>query len=192
MGLGSARLFSLAEACARARQARQQIVDGIDPLESRRTAQAEQRAAALKSISFAEAAKSYFAMHGETWRNRKHRAQFLSTLATYVFPKIGALRVNQIDTTLVLRCIEPIWHEKTETASRVRGRIESVLDWATVRGYWAGENPARWKGHLSEVLPRWSQVAKVEHHEAMPYAELPAFMAALRQRERQTHHSRFP
>jgi integrase len=183
MGLGSARLFALAEASARARRARQQIADGVDPLESRRKEQAAGRLASLKSISFAEAAKSYFEMHGETWRNAKHRAQFLSTLSTYAFPKIGALSVDAIDTALVLRCIEPIWKDKTETASRLRGRIESVLDWATVRGYRSGENPARWKGHLSEVLPRRTQVAKVEHHQSLPYAELPGFMHALRPRQ---------
>jgi integrase len=183
MGLGSARLFTLAEARERARRARQKLVDGIDPLQSRRTEQAAQRLASLKAISFAEATKGYFAQHETKWRNRKHRAQFLSTLQTYVFPKIGMLPVAEIDTAVVLKCVEPIWRNKTETASRVRGRIESVLDWATVRGYRNGDNPARWKGHLDQVLPRRTQVAKVEHHRAMPYQNVPAFMAALRERE---------
>ena len=116
------------------------------------------------------------------WRNDKHKYQWRATLASYVYPVLGALPVQAIDTGLVMRAVEPIWLTKPETAGRVRGRIESVLDWATVRGYRAGDNPARWKGHLDQLLPQKSKVAKVQHQPAMPYADVPAFMAELRER----------
>src|SRR5262249_31294270 len=118
------------------------------------------------------------------WRNAKHAAQWEATLATYAYPVIGALSVQAIDTTLVMKVIEPLWQTRTETASRLRGRIEVVLDWAKVRGYRNGaEKPARWRGHLDHLLPARSKVQRVEHHAALPYAELPGFMAALRERE---------
>ena len=109
--------------------------------------------------------------------------QFINTLKDYVFPKLGRLAVADIDTGRVLSCIEPIWKEKTETASRVRGRIEAVLDWATVRGFREGDNPARWAGHLAHLLPARSQIAKVQHHAAMPYLALPGFMIELAKRD---------
>jgi integrase len=134
-------------------------------------------------MTFEDAARQYFDLHERKWRNRKHRAQFLATIADYALPVLGRLPVAAIDTGLVLRCIEPIWQSKTETASRVRGRIEAILDWATVRGYRAGDNPARWKGHLGEVLPARGQIAKVQHHRALPFAEVPGFMVQLAARE---------
>jgi integrase len=112
-----------------------------------------------------------------------HREQWLSSVKTYAYPVLADLPVSEIDTPLVLKCIEPHWQTKAETLMRVRGRIEAVLDWCTVRGYRSGDNPARWKGHLAEVLPKRSLVAKVEHHPALPYRELPAFLVKLRQRE---------
>ena len=183
LGLGPADTFSLKEARERARAARQLLVDGIDPIDHRKAEKAKLAAAKAKLLIFREATQRYFDQHEGKWRNPKHRAQFLSTLKQYAFPMLGNMAVSAIDTPAVLRAIEPIWMEKTETASRVRGRIESVLDWCTVRGYRTGDNPARWKGHLSEVLPARGQVAKVNHHAAMPFAELPPFMAELRQRE---------
>lgn len=183
MGLGPLHTFSLAEARDRARKARQQLHDGNDPLEVREVERAARALAVARTLTFAEAATQYFNAHERKWSNAKHRAQFLSTLKAYAFPRIGRLAVADIDTGQVLRCIEPIWQEKTETASRVRGRIESVLDWATVRGYRTGDNPARWKGHLSEALPARGQIAKVEHHSALPFDQVPAFMAALAERE---------
>ena len=125
-------------------------------------------------MTFAQAAQAYFDQHEKSWKNAKHRTQFLSNMATYVYPKIGNLPIGGIDTGLVLKCIEPIWNDKTETASRIRGRIENVLGWATVRGYRTGDNPARWKSHLSEVLPKRGKVAKVEHHSALPTTRSPA------------------
>jgi integrase len=107
----------------------------------------------------------------------------LNTLKSYVFPNIGKLPVADIDTGLVLKCIEHIWQDRTETANRTRGRIEAVLDWATVRGYRAGDNPARWRGHLSEVLPARGKIQKTKHHPALPIDEVPAFMTVLREQK---------
>jgi integrase len=183
MGLGPLHTISLAEARERARKARGQLLDGVDPLEARRRDQSLRALDTAKAITFEQAAVAYFNAHERKWRNDKHRAQFLSTLKTYVFPKIGRLSVADIDTGRVLSCIEPIWQDKTETASRVRGRIEAVLDWVTVRGYRTGDNPARWRGHLAEVLPARGQLQKTVHHAALPFVELPAFVEALRERK---------
>jgi integrase len=159
------------------------LVDGIDPLEDRKAKKAARALTAAKSMTFRECAEAFIAANEGAWKNAKHAAQWISTLVAYVYPKIGNLPVAAIDTGLVLKCVEPIWRDKTETASRVRGRIESILDWATVRKYRQGDNPARWTGHLEHVLPSKGKLAKVNHHAALPYAELPAFMVALRQRE---------
>jgi integrase len=183
MGLGSARDVPLALARDKARQARLKLVDKVDPLEQRRQERAVQAAAALRMLTFAEAAHAFHQQHEAGWRNPKHAAQVLQTLKTYAFPTIGSLPVDIIDTPLVLRVLRPIWTTVPETASRVRGRIESVLGWATVSGYRTGDNPARWKGHLEEALPKRSAVAKVEHHAALAYRDIPAFMADLRTRE---------
>jgi integrase len=156
---------------------------GIDPLEQRRADKAARALETAKAMTFKQCAEAYIAGNRDAWKNAKHGAQWNATLASYVYPHIGNLPVAAIDTGLVLKCVEPIWRDKTETASRVRGRIESILDWATVRNYRAGDNPARWKGHLEHVLPPKSKVAKPQHHPALPHAELPEFMAALRQRE---------
>jgi integrase len=138
--------------------------------------------ATARSLSFADAAEQYFNQHEKKWRNDKHRAQFLSTLRLYAYPLIGKLSLPDIDTALVLKCIEPIWQDKTETANRVRGRIEQVLSWATVRGYRTGDNPARWRGHLSEVLPARGRIQKRQHFEALSYKDMPVFMTTLRSR----------
>ena len=183
MGLGSVHDFSLDEARERARKARQQLKDGIDPLDARRADKAARALEAAKTMSFRQCAEAYIAANRGAWKNAKHGGQWTNTLLTYVYPHIGNLPAAAIDTGLVLKCIEPIWKDKTETASRVRGRIESILDWAGVRGYRTGDNPARWRGHLEHVLPAKSKVAKPTHHAALPYAELPAFMAELRTRE---------
>lgn len=183
LGLGPVGIVGLAEARERARAARLQLLDGLDPIDMKRAAKAAAALAAAKAMSFQEAATQYFNQHAAKWRNRKHRDQFLSTLGAYVFPVIGTLPVGAIDTGLVLKCLEPHWHDQTETMSRVRGRIELVLDWATVRDLRSGDNPARWRGHLAEVLPQRSKLERATHHPALPYAELPAFLAELRHRE---------
>jgi integrase len=133
-------------------------------------------------LTFKEAAKRYFALHEPEWRNAKHAAQFLNTLRDYAFPILGAMPVAGITTPDVLRAIQPHWATKTETMSRVRGRIEAVLDWARVNGYRTGENPARWQGHLDQALPARSKVARTKHHAALPYAEVGSFVAELRTR----------
>jgi integrase len=117
------------------------------------------------------------------WRNAAHRAQWRSALATYAYPILGDLPVSAIDVAMVMKVVEPIWARKAETASRVRGRIEAVLDWASARGFRNGDNPARWRGHLDKLLPARSKIAKVKHHAALPYAELPSFMGELRNQE---------
>lgn len=179
MGLGDVATFSLKEARERARKARQMVADGIDPIEARK----EARAATVEDrgrITFAEASARYMKAHASGWRNAKHAEQWQSTLATYAFPVIGELDVAKVTTAHVMQILEPIWTDKTETASRTRGRIERVLDWAKARHFRSGENPARWKGHLNLLLPAPAKVAKVKHHAALPYADLGAFMDRLR------------
>jgi integrase len=179
LGLGPLKDFTLDEARARARAARQQLRDGIDPVAAR-AAERDQRAAeAAKAKTFEQAAIEYFDSHQQKWTNAHYRGKFLSSLKMYAFPQIGKLPVAMIDTPLVLKVIDPIWKSKPDTANRVRGRIENILDWATVRGFRAGDNPARWSGHLSEALPAKTAVTK--HHTALPYTEVPAFVAQLAQ-----------
>ncbi len=183
VGLGPLHTVSLAEARERARQCRQQILDGTDPQLSKRQARAALILQAASTVTFEAAAQQYFEHRQASWKNAKHRAQFLASLRLYAFDKIGKLAVADVDQKAVLRVLDPIWPTKTETASRVRGRIESVLDWAKVRGYRQGDNPARWSENLEHALPARSQLQKVEHHAALPFNELPDFMAALRERE---------
>ena len=183
MGLGSAGTFTLAEARDRALSCRKLCADGLDPIEAKRAQQDEARLEAARAMTFQQCATAYIEAHKAGWRNAKHAAQWTATLATYAYPAFGSLPVAAIDTGFVMKAIEPIWSAKPETATRVRGRIESVLDWATTHGYRRGENPARWKGHLSNLLPKRSKVQKVEHHAALPYSEVTTFLADLRARE---------
>lgn len=180
MGLGSATTFTLAEARDRAQAARKLLTDGIDPLEARRAAHQQARMDADNARSFDWCAGEYIKAHEAGWKNAKHAAQWRATLETYAAPVMGAMPVAAIDTAHVLRVLQPIWSIKAETASRLRGRLESVLDWARVHGYREGENPARWRGHLDKLLPRRSKVQAVEHHAALPWREIGAFMRDLR------------
>ena len=183
MGLGSTATISLLEARERARACRQQRLDGIDPIEARRATRVATAVTAAKVMTFRQCAEAYIAAHEAGWSNAKHAGQWPKTLTAYVYPVFGSLPVQSVDVALVMKALEPIWSTKPETANRVRGRIESVIDWATTRGYRTGENPARWRGHLENLLPQKSKVARVEHHAALPYKDLPAFMANLRQFE---------
>jgi integrase len=190
MGLGPLALYGLADARAKALDARRLRHEGIDPIEHRRAERAARALSHAKGITFKECAGRYIAAHRAGWRNDKHAGQWEATLGTYAYPHIGTLSVQAIDTALVMKVLEQsagkgntLWTAKPETASRVRGRIERILDWAKVRGYREGENPARWRGHLDNLLPLGAKVRKVEHHAALPYAELPAFMTALRAQE---------
>ena len=193
MGLGSASDFSLKEARERARSARQKIADKIDPLELRRAERIQQAQASARALTFREAAGRYFEANSSAWSNASHREQFTSSLATYAHPIIGNLDVANIDTADVLRVLEqPVaatrswpagrfWDVRTTTADRTRRRIALVLDWAGVRGHRpsGAPNPARWKGHLDQVLPAPGDVAKTDHHRALPYIRIPELMATL-------------
>lgn len=183
MGLGSLRSLSLADARTAAADCRKQLMAGVDPIEARKTARAAANVAASRAFTFEQCANAYIDSHRAGWKNAKHADQWKNTLATYAFPVFGQLPVAAVDTSLVMKALNPIWTTKTETASRVRGRIESVIDWATTIGYRQGENPARWRGHLQNLLAKPSKIKKVEHHAALPYAEIGAFIAELRTQE---------
>jgi len=172
---------SLKDARISAGECRKLRRQGIDPISYKHQKMVAKRLNDAKAITFKECALSYIASHKSGWRNAKHVAQWTNTLETYAYPIIGELSIQDIDTGLVLAVIEPIWHTKTETASRIRQRIEKILDWAKVRGYRDGENPARWRGHLSVSLPKPAKVSKVKHFKALPYKELPAYFQQLRQ-----------
>jgi len=181
MGLGALHTISLAEAREMATECRKLRLQGIDPIIHRRASRAGRRASDAKAMTFRQCADAYMASHEDAWRNAIHRNQWRRSLVTHAYPLLGELPVAAIDTGLVMKVIEPLWKGKTETASRVRGRIESILDWAKVRGFREGENPARWRGHLDHLLPARSRVRRVQHFAALPYAQIADFMAALRQ-----------
>jgi len=183
MGLGDFELVSLKKAREKRSAAYALVKDGIDPIDERAARLAAQAAEAAKAMTFKECAEGYIEAHKAGWKNAKHAKQWTTTLETYAYPTIGKLQVQDIETAHIEKILRPIWNEKTETASRVRGRIEKVLDRAKALGLRSGDNPARWTGHMSELFPAKSQVAPVEHHPAMPYAELPDFMAKLRAKE---------
>jgi integrase len=183
MGLGSLVAVSLADARVKAAECRALCQERIDPIEARKARLAQVAFDEAKAITFKEAAERYIKSHQAGWRNAKHRWQWGASLATYAYPTIGGVSVQAVDTTLVLKVLEPIWTTKTETANRLRGRIEQILDWAKSRGLRQGENPARWRGHLQHQLPARSKVRRIEHHPALPHGELPKFIAQLRQQE---------
>lgn len=180
MGLGSARTLKLKDAREKAAELRKQLQDGLDPKERRDTVLAERREAAANKVTFQQATESCIASLREEWKNEKHSAQWANTLTTYAYPFIGKMSVDQITTEHVLKVLEPIWITKTETATRVRQRIEKVLDWAKARKLRDGDNPASLKGGLGQLLPRASKVIKREHQPALPYARIHEFMTALR------------
>ena len=182
MGLGTYQKVSLASARQQAVAQRELVGRRIDPLETRKSAVAADRLAALGVVTFRECAEALLKSNETAWRNSKHRQQWRNTLSVYAYPVIGDVAVGAIDTTLVLKIIEPIWAVVPETASRLRGRIERVLDAAKARGLRTGENPSRWRGHLDALLPPRRMVRAVVHHPALPYVELPSFMSALRSR----------
>jgi integrase len=181
MGLGSAKDFKLKEARERARAARQLLADGVDPLAAKQANRQAAKLAEARKLTFREAAERYFNQHESKWRSASHRDEFLRSLEAYAYPVIGGMDVAAIDTPDILRAVEPHWTMKTTTADRVRNRIEAVLDWCVVRGHRPpGTNPARWKGHLDQVLPHRRQLQPVAHHAAMDFRHLPRFMNELR------------
>ena len=179
MGLGGYPDVTLAGAREAARNARFLIKSGKDPIAEAKASANALRASLAKDVTFEQAAQSYIAAHESGWRNAKHAQQWRNTLASYAYPKIGGLMVRDVELAHILVVLEPIWTDKTETATRLRGRIEQVLDWATARGYRDGLNPARWRGHLDKLLVRPSKVAGVEHHAALPFTEIGDFMQRL-------------
>jgi integrase len=183
MGLGSALDFSLADARERRDELRKLIKRGVDPLDQKAADKQAKKVEAAKAITFRAAAERLIASKRHGWKNAKHASQWAATLETYAFPVIGDLPVQAVDTGLVMKILDPIWSTKTETASRVRGRIESVINSAKAYGEYVGENPARWKGNLDHTLAKTSDVAKVQNQAALAYAELPAFMIDLRARD---------
>jgi integrase len=185
MGLGPFPDVSLAEARELASIARSKLRNGADPLAAKRAERSAQKIVEARSITFGKCASDYIDQHRAAWKNDKHIAQWEATFIgdDAATSAINKLPVGSIDTALVLQVLRPIWKEKPETASRVRGRMERVLAFATVSEYRTGDNPARWRGHLKEMLPAKSQIHTVQHHPALPYEELPAFMASLRSRD---------
>jgi integrase len=183
IGLGGYPSVTLAMARERAREARDKVDRGVDPVEERKAAKARLVLARQQGMLFRDAVDKALASKLDAFRNEKHRAQWRSTLDRYAMPELGALPVGAIDTAAVLRCLQPIWATKTETASRLRGRIEAVLSWATVAGHRSGENPARWAGNLKELLPAASKVAKESNHPALQLDDARAWFADLRRRE---------
>lgn len=183
MGLGPTHTVSLAEARQKALDARKLLIDGINPLAAKKQNQIAAALADAKMMTFDQCAKAYILAHKAGWKNAKHGDQWTNTLNTYASPVFGHLPVAEIDTGLVVKCLAPIWEGKTETASRLRGRIESVLGWATTSGYRTGENPARWKDHLQNLLATISKTSRTKNHPSLPWQRIGAFMSALRERE---------
>jgi len=183
MGLGSLNIVGLAEARGMAANCRRQRLQGIDPIEARKSGRVQAQLDAARSITFDDCRDKFITSHRAAWANDKHTKQWESTLKTYVTPVFGALPVQNVDVALVLKALEPIWTTKPETAGRVRGRIERILDWAKARGFRQGENPARWRGHLDILLAPRARVRRVRHHAALPYGELPGFLLKIRQRD---------
>jgi len=183
MGLGGFPGVTLAGAKEKAREARAKIDQGIDPILERERALSALRAEQAKSMTFEAACLALIDAKSDEWRNAKHRAQWSASLEAYAYPLIGKLQVGDIGQAHVLNVLQPIWKDKTETANRLRGRIEQVLDWARVRGFREGENPARWRGHLDKLLPAPTKIARVVHHRALAIDAMPGFMADLHQRK---------
>lgn len=178
-GLGPAADVTLSHARKRAQACRLQLLDGTDPIDAAHAEKQAKRLAKARTVTFGDCSKRYIEAHRAGWRNAKHASQWRSTLDKYA-AKLMALPVADIDTGLVMQCLEPDWQDKPETMSRVRQRIEAILAWATARKYRQGDNPARWRGHLEHMLPKRSKVQAVKHRPALPYSEIGAFMAELR------------
>lgn len=183
MGLGALHTVTLSEARARAKECRLLMLDGKDPLDTRKATRLAEALERAKMMTFDQCAAAYIAAHRSGWKNAKHANQWENTIATYASPVFGSMPVAAVDTSLVVKVLSPMWQIKTETATRLRGRIESILGWATTSEFRAGDNPARWRGHLENLLAPPNKTAKVVHHPALPWQEMGEFMAALRQRE---------
>lgn len=182
-GLGSADTMTLAQARAARDDEQAMIRKGVDPVAARRAEREQGLADRVRAITFGDCAAGYIRAHEASWKSAVHRQQWRNTLETYVHPIIGRLPVRDIDTALAMRVLEPVWSRIPESASRIRGRCECIIDWAKAREYRSGENPFRWRGHLDKLLPTKTKVRKVEHHAAMSYSDVPDFMERLRERQ---------
>jgi integrase len=183
MGFGPVLDTTLEDAREKAREARKMLKNDIDPCQHKKDQKAAKRIAEAKVMTFDQCAAKYIKSHRAGWKNLKHAQQWENTLATYASPVFGKLPVAEIDTGLIEKCLAPIWESKHETASRLRGRIESILGWAKTSGYRTGDNPAAWKGHLENLLAKINKSSKVVHHPALPYSDIAEFMVQLRQQE---------
>ncbi len=183
MGLGAVHTVDLAVARARAKECRLLLLEHKDPLEARQATRTANALSQARSITFDQCASAYISAHRGSWKNAKHASQWESTLSTYATPVIGALPVAAVDTDLIVKLLSPIWASKTETATRLRGRIESILDWATVSKFRQGDNPARWRGHLENLLANPNKIAPVRNHPALSWREVGAFMVSLAERD---------
>ena len=180
MGLGGYPSVTLAQAKERAREARTKIAQGIDPILEAKSARSRLIAEQSQAVTFKEAAALYIKAQRDGWRNAKHAQQWENTIRLYATPKIGSTLVRDLNLSQIMGVLDPIWRTKTETATRLRGRLECIIDWAIVRGYRTGSNPAKWKGCLDKLLPAPNKVAKTTHHKALPYQDAPSFMATLK------------
>jgi integrase len=183
MGLGPEYAIPLAEARLAAIEQRRLLLDGIDPIEARKARLGKLALQESRSITFSQCAAAYIETHQAAWKNAKHIDQWKNTIKQYCEPIFGAVPVADVDTPLVVRALEPIWTTKSETAGRLRGRIENILDWATVRQYRAGDNPARWRGHLDKLLAKIQRTKRIQHHPALPHEEIAAFVAELKKQD---------
>lgn len=183
MGLGPLHTIGLADARLHAIECRKQKLVGVDPIDARRAIKAQLRHNSASARTFKHCADAYIESHKDGWRNAKHADQWKSTLEAYAWPYVKNKTTQEITTEDVLKILKPIWRDKTETASRLRGRIEAILDWATAHGYRTGENPARWRGHIENLLPKRSKVSKVQHHAALPFAKIGSFFSQIQQEQ---------
>lgn len=183
MGLGATHTITLAEARQKALDARKLLADGLNPMVVKKQKMLAVALERAKMMTFDQCATSYIEAHKASWKNAKHIDQWTNTLTTYASPVFGQQPVADVDTALVVKCLSPIWQTKTETASRLRGRIESVLGWATTSGYRTGENPARWKGHLENLLASIGKTSRTKNHPSLPWQRIGEFMQALKTRE---------
>ena len=179
MGLGALNTVSLSEARAKSRDLRSMLQEGVDPLANREETKQAEALAKARTMTFDQCAKEYIETHRSGWKNTKHAGQWESTIATYASPVFGSFPVSEVDTSLLVKVLSPIWKDKTETAKRLRGRIERILGWATTSGFRQGENPARWRGHFENLLAEPSKIQIVKHHPSLPWKEIPNFMTAL-------------
>ena len=180
MGLGPLSLVSLAEAREHALECRKQMLSGLDPIEERGHQKRKKLLLQASMITFKTAAEQCISNKKSEWKSIKHAQQWTNTLNTYVYPIFGDLAISQLETDHVLRAIEPIWVSKSETASRIRQRIETIWEWARAKQYVQGENPARLRGHLDNILPKTAKIKRVKHHPALPYMQINTFITALR------------